>query len=91
MPTGNGSTSSSWDAPPHPFSVAVGYVLRGAILVYRYGISPMFPPTCRYSPSCSRYGLEAITKYGAFRGGWMTVRRIFRCHPGHPGGYDPVP
>lgn len=61
------------------------------IHVYRIGISPLFPPSCRFYPTCSAYTLEAIKKYGAGKGSLLGIRRILRCHPGNPGGYDPVP
>ncbi|HEY0377817.1 MAG TPA: membrane protein insertion efficiency factor YidD [Pyrinomonadaceae bacterium] len=57
---------------------------------YKAVISPLLPPSCRFVPTCSEYAREAIERYGALRGGWMGVRRLFRCHPFHPGGYDPV-
>lgn len=57
---------------------------------YRKGISPLYPPTCRYVPTCSEYALLAVEKYGICRGGWMAFCRIMRCHPFHKGGYDPV-
>ncbi len=60
------------------------------IKMYRLFISPLKPPTCRFVPTCSDYALQAIDKYGVLRGGKMAVRRILRCHPFHPGGYDPV-
>ena len=59
--------------------------------IYRVYISPRFPAKCRYVPTCSQYTKEAILKYGAFKGSIMGIKRILRCHPGHPGGYDPVP
>ncbi len=65
--------------------------LLGAIRFYRRNISPMFPPCCRFRPTCSAYALEAITKYGALKGGFLALKRILKCNPFHPGGYDPVP
>ncbi|MDD5807407.1 MAG: membrane protein insertion efficiency factor YidD [Eggerthellales bacterium] len=61
------------------------------IKFYRYAISPLFPACCRYVPTCSQYGLTAIERFGFFKGGWLTIKRICRCHPFHEGGYDPVP
>lgn len=65
--------------------------LVATIKFYRRYISPLKPPSCRFYPTCSEYAVQAITKYGALKGGWMAVKRISRCHPFHPGGYDPVP
>lgn len=66
-------------------------LLLAAIRFYRRAISPLFPPRCRYIPTCSAYAEEAIGKYGALKGGYLALRRFLRCHPFHPGGYDPVP
>ncbi|MBA3559132.1 MAG: membrane protein insertion efficiency factor YidD [Gemmatimonadaceae bacterium] len=66
-------------------------ILTALVRGYQLAISPLLPPSCRYLPSCSAYALEAIEKYGAARGAWMALRRIGRCHPFRPGGYDPVP
>jgi putative membrane protein insertion efficiency factor len=61
------------------------------IRFYQVVISPLKPPTCRFYPTCSQYGLEAVHRFGAFKGGWLTIKRILKCHPFHPGGVDPVP
>ncbi len=63
----------------------------GAIRLYQRWISPYVPPSCRFYPSCSEYAAEAMSRYGFLRGGLLAVRRLLRCHPLHPGGYDPVP
>jgi len=61
------------------------------ILGYRYVVSPLLPSTCRFTPSCSAYGLEAYRCHGLLRGSWLVFRRVTACHPWHPGGFDPVP
>jgi uncharacterized protein len=62
------------------------FLLRG----YKWALSPIFPPSCRYVPTCSEYAMEAVERYGALRGGWMAAARLLRCHPFVKGGYDPV-
>jgi len=69
-----------------PSMVAV-LMIRG----YRQVISPLFPPTCRFMPTCSEYALQAVSTYGLIKGGWLSLKRILKCHPFHPGGYDPLP
>jgi putative membrane protein insertion efficiency factor len=66
-------------------------VLRALIAVYRYGISPFTPLSCRYLPTCSEYAEEAVALHGPWRGGWLALRRVSRCHPLGGHGYDPVP
>lgn len=71
-----------------------GLLARGCLALirgYQRFISPAFPPACRFHPSCSQYTLEAVTRYGALRGNWLGLRRLVRCHPFNPGGFDPVP
>jgi len=65
-------------------------IIMGIIIFYRRFISPLKAKSCRFYPTCSEYALEAIEKYGVLKGTMMSVRRILRCHPFHPGGYDPV-
>ena len=66
-------------------------ILSLPILFYRGAISPMLPSSCRYTPTCSRYALEALRRHGAIKGSWLAIKRILRCHPWGGSGYDPVP
>lgn len=65
-------------------------ILLGAVKLYKYAISPLLPDSCRFVPTCSEYSAEAIEKYGAVKGSYLSLKRILRCHPFHNGGYDPV-
>lgn len=66
-------------------------LLSGLIRIYQRVISPLLGPHCRFQPTCSQYGLEALQRFGVLKGGWLTLKRILKCHPLNPGGEDPVP
>ncbi|MGZ8469806.1 MAG: membrane protein insertion efficiency factor YidD [Gemmatirosa sp.] len=87
--TDSGSPTPPPVVPPPP-SVGARALMFG-VRVYQVGLSPILGGQCRYYPSCSAYALEALERHGAARGAWLAVRRIGRCHPFRPGGYDPVP
>ena len=67
------------------------YILIAIIKIYKFVVSPLLPGSCRFFPTCSDYAAEAVLKYGVFRGSWLSIKRILKCHPFHPGGIDPVP
>lgn len=105
VPTDDSRPSTRYSVPgtwylsifPRPRSFA-GWILApltwlGIALIrfYQQFISPGLPPSCRFAPSCSQYTLEAVQRYGALKGVWLGLRRLLRCHPWHPGGFDPVP
>ena len=73
----------------------IGWPVKKALILlvrlYQICISPFLPPSCIYTPTCSQYFIQAVEKYGPLKGSWLGIRRILRCHPGHKGGYDPVP
>ncbi len=68
----------------------IGKLLIAAARLYQLALSPLLPPACRFVPSCSEYFIQAVRSKGALRGAWLGIRRVHRCHPFHPGGYDPV-
>jgi len=69
----------------------INSILIRLIKIYQYVISPLLAPTCRFTPSCSHYASEVIVKHGVLRGTWLSIKRVLRCNPWHPGGYDPAP
>ena len=72
-------------------SFVFSFLFRAIITIYQKVISPLLPSRCRYSPTCSEYGLQAIKKYGSWRGGKLTIKRVFSCHPWGGEGHDPIP
>ncbi len=66
-------------------------IILFCITFYRQGISPLFPPSCRFTPTCSQYAYTAIERFGVIKGGVLAIRRLLKCHPLHKGGFDPVP
>ena len=70
---------------------AIGFIFMALIRVYQLLLSPLLGGSCRYSPTCSQYGMEAIRKHGPFKGGWLTIKRILKCNPWGGHGHDPVP
>ena len=76
---------------PKEWCIMMKKLFISLIRAYQKYISPLKPPSCRFYPTCSSYGIEAIQKYGALKGGFLTLKRISKCHPFHKGGYDPVP
>ena len=75
----------------HVVGQAARWSATALIRVYQLFVSPLFPASCRYTPTCSAYAVEAIERHGVFRGSWLGAKRIARCHPFRPGGHDPVP
>ncbi|MCI4567372.1 membrane protein insertion efficiency factor YidD [Lysobacter sp. CFH 32150] len=75
---------------PH-YGLVIDHLLIACLRAYKRWLSPLLGPRCRFVPTCSEYAIEAIQRFGPWRGGWLALRRIGRCHPLHPGGHDPVP
>ena len=92
LPPSHAVSPSHGDAGPQPLRpTLVARLLLGLIALYRALLAPLLGPACRFEPSCSRYTSACVERFGAARGLWLGARRIARCHPWHPGGYDPPP
>ncbi|BAU15059.1 hypothetical protein LEP3755_56160 [Leptolyngbya sp. NIES-3755] len=92
--SGKGSTqtgSFSFTIELSTIVLCMKVLLIGLVKAYRVAISPLLMPSCRFHPTCSQYAIEALETHGALKGSWLSARRICRCHPFNPGGYDPVP
>lgn len=89
--TGSGAAPPPVSERPQGVMRLLAFPLILFVRGYQLFLSPFLPPSCRYTPSCSAYAIEALQRHGALRGGWLALRRIARCHPFRPGGYDPVP
>lgn len=86
--------SGGLSGPPGPSPFSTGPAVRAAlklIWIYQHYISPFTPPSCRFTPTCSHYTYQAIERFGLWRGGWLGLGRLCKCHPCHRGGYDPLP
>ena len=88
--TANLAPTSTANLALTPKPTPAAWVLLGLIHLYRHTLGVLIPPSCRFAPSCSTYALEAVRQYGALRGAWLSAKRLARCHPFHPGGWDPV-
>lgn len=84
-------TDPAYSSRPCAVSRAAAWLLSLPVLFYRASISPMLPQSCRFTPTCSQYAIEALRRHGALRGTWLTIKRLLRCHPWGGSGYDPVP
>ena len=89
--TGSGAAPATTRGTTQRVMRALAWPLVLFVRAYQLFLSPFLPPSCRYTPSCSAYAIEALQRHGALRGGWLALRRIARCHPFRPGGFDPVP
>jgi len=96
MKSGDNSGSSSMSSRsgttrPTGLAKALSWLLIGLVRAWQVALSTVLGPSCRFHPSCSAYAVEALERHGAWRGGWLVLRRLSRCHPFHEGGLDPVP
>jgi len=83
-------TDKGFTGKVHPEGLSLRYFAIFLIKIYQNTIGFVFPQACRFYPSCSEYSIQAFERHGFFKGGWLSVRRLLRCHPFNPGGYDPV-